>query len=142
MKLVITSPNLQREQQFAAAFAKRLEDAVCKPAVLEESTQAEEKVKEAMPVDTGRARSSWGHWTPGLMVKDNPDAKASDAVWEVENDGMAIIQGTSVPYTPQLNEGSSRQAPAGFVDSIALLALEDLEKEVGDGAERLWGGGL
>lgn len=141
MKLTITSPDLQREQQFAAQFSSRLDNEVVKPAVLTESTELEEKIVEAMPVDTGRARSSWGHSRPGLMVKENPDFKASDAVWEVLDDGKTIIQGTDVIYVPRLNEGSSRQAPAGFIDAPALLALEDLEKAVGDGAERLWRGG-
>lgn len=140
MKLTITSPDWQREQQFAASFAKEL-DTLEKNEVMEESLQAEGKIKEAMPVDTGRARSSWGHWTPQLMVKDNELAKSLDAIWKVENGGLAITQGTEVPYVQDLNEGSSRQAPAGFVDAIALLALEDLEKGIGDGAENLWRSG-
>lgn len=141
MKITIQSPDLQREQQFAASFNDRLEKQVVVPNVKQESEGGRDKIKEAMPVRTGRARSSWGMWTPGTMVLPNPDAKASDAVWEVENEGKSIRQGSDVDYIPRLNEGSSRQAPAGFIDAIALLMLEDLEKSIGDGAEQLWSNG-
>lgn len=139
MKFSITFPDWQREVAFTAAYMQQL-DAVTKVEVLNESNQAEEKIKEAMPVDTGRARTGWGHYTPGLMVYDKPSnpSTPADSVWEVGNEGLTITQGTTVPYTPGLNEGSSRQAAAGFVDAIALLALEDLETAVTNEAERLW----
>lgn len=141
MKITVISPQWTQEQAFAAAFNGRLEKQVIVPNVLSESNQGREKIKEAMPVRTGRARSSWGMWTPGTMVLPNPEANATDAVWEVENEGKSIRQGTDVPYVPSLNEGSSRQAPRGFIDAIGLLMLEDLEKAVGDGAEQLWSNG-
>ena len=33
--------------------------------VLDVSKQTETRIKEEMPVDTGRAKASWGHFTPG-----------------------------------------------------------------------------
>lgn len=139
MKITIDASQFQREVAFIQVFTSSLMNEA-KGDVLEESTQAEGKIKEAMPVDTGRARTGWGHYTPSLMVYDDPNNQSlpSDAVWEVLNGGLDVVQGTTVPYTPRLNEGSSSQAPAGFVDAIALLMLEDLEKAIGDSAERLW----
>lgn len=141
MRITLDTRALQAEITFMQQFGTQLDQAE-KDAVLSESTQAEDKVKGAMPVDTGRARTGWGHYTPELMVYFDPSNVSSpgDAVWEVEQEGKSITQGTNVPYTPGLNEGSSRQAPAGFIDAIGLLALEDLEKTVGDAAERLWSG--
>jgi len=138
MKITITSPDLQREQQFAATFAQRLENEVEKPAVMEISLTGESEIKLAMPVLTGWARTNWGHFTPDLLLDMPEGLPAVQNVWEVERDGMAIVQGSDVPYMNRLNEGWSQQAPVGFVDSIALLMLEDLEITVGDGAEKLW----
>ena len=50
------------------------------------------------PIDTGLARRSWG-------VTKMPH------IYNVEN---------TVPYIQHLNEGSSKQAPARFIEAIAL----------------------
>jgi hypothetical protein len=139
VKIKFDARAFEQEAAFIATFISQLDQEESK-LVLEESNQGEMKIVDAMPVLTGRARSSWGRFKPEFMNFDNPDLKSSDAIWEVENGGKSITQGTQVEYTPGLNEGSSRQAPAGFIDAIALLMLEDLEQAVGDAAERLWSG--
>lgn len=93
-------------------------------------------VKEDMPVDTGRARASWGHWTPGGLDRNEAkDADEADAVWEESPDGMTVTQGTNVPYVQALNEGHSTQMGAGFIDNAAQLGavklIEDLERILG-----------
>ena len=50
------------------------------------------------PIDTGRARASWSV----------PFSK-----------GRAIVR-NSVDYIGDLNEGSSKQAPAHFIESVAM----------------------
>ena len=55
-------------------------------------------LKEATPIDTGLARASWRI----NLLKDNV---------EIIND---------VPYIEYLNNGSSKQAPAYFVEATAL----------------------
>ncbi len=75
------------------------------------SFEVERRVKTQMPIDTGRARGSWGHAT-------HPAVEAGDSVWEEAPDGLSITQGTTVAYVPRLNEGHSQQAPAGFLDAI------------------------
>ncbi len=102
----------------------------------------EGEIKEAMPVDTGRAKASWGRFTPGDLVKGSKRitksktgkrvrfrtgpglqseaiqiASAADAIW-VENEGqMSILQGTEVPYTVYLEQGHAegRGHPGAFI---------------------------
>jgi hypothetical protein len=79
------------------------------------------QVKIAMPVDTGAARARWGV------------AGAPGGIWIEQDAGMTIIQGAelqSYEYIEKLNEGSSQQAPAGFIDTIAYKAEEELALEI------------
>ena len=95
------------------------------------SLAVENRVKQDMPVDTGRARAGWGHWTPGDVVKkDKQDGGPLDGVWQVKNGGLTIEQGTNIPYVARLEEGSSLQAPAGFIESAARLGMRELVKEL------------
>ena len=95
------------------------------------SFAVEKKIKIEMPVDTGRARASWGHWNGSLLKQTNPDAKAGDAIWMVEDGGLSIVQGSNVDYIEDLNSGSSRQAPAGFLDRAAAMGQIQLEAKLG-----------
>lgn len=62
-------------------------------------------LREATPVRTGRARNGW-----------RLEATRRDlATNEYET---AIVN--QVPYVPDLNQGSSRQAPARFIEETAL----------------------
>ena len=76
-------------------------------------------IKLAMPVDTGRAKAGWGKHTPEDLTRNEPKNASvpGDAVWLVSPKEWSIRQGTTVPYTVFLNEGSSQQAPAGFIDA-------------------------
>jgi hypothetical protein len=79
------------------------------------------RMKQAMPVDTGAARARWG--TPG----------APGGIWIEQDFGLTIIQGAELDpheYINELNEGSSQQAPAGFIDTIAYKAEEELIQEI------------
>jgi len=95
------------------------------------------RIKTEMPVDTGRARASWGKWTPGDVQKENADARQEDAVWEERAATLTTVQGTNVRYVAKLNEGHSNQAPAGFIDKAAtkaaallVAAIKDLLQDV------------
>lgn len=135
----------------AAADAKKLAGstlAQAQTALKGASFAVEKRIKVEMPVDTGRARASWGHWTPG-DVQSGPRISlarskkglaaaasrgapnAGDAVWEEEDNGLTITQGSNVPYIEILNAGHSRQAPAGFLDLAELTGQVELEKAVG-----------
>jgi hypothetical protein len=87
------------EEQFSesakAAIRRRL------PAsVKEASLKTLADIRPRIPIDTGRARNSWG-----------------TDVWEERDGGLEIEQGSEVVYFQRLNEGYSQQAPAGFVDA-------------------------
>ena len=86
----------------------------------------------ATPVDTGRARGNWtvSVATPGSILSENKDRSG----------GATIARGSTVisralprdtifitnrlPYVISLNDGSSRQAPAKFVERAVQAAVE------------------
>ena len=68
----------------------------------------EKRIKRDMPVDTGRARASWGH--------------GGESIWIKTDGGLAIEQGSNVDYIVYLNRGHSQQAPAGFIDRAFVVA--------------------
>lgn len=75
------------------------------------------EVKNRMPVDTGRARADWGS-----------HAEFNKAKLETEH-------GSTLVYVPLLNQGSSTQAPAGFIDAIAFRVAVELTAEMGADVE-------
>ena len=85
---------------------------------------AERNIKIRMPVDTGRARASWGH--------DEAPLGTGLGIWEEDEQGLSLTQGTKVEYVEYLKQGSSSQAPAGFIDAEAeragMFAAEDLTR--------------
>lgn len=60
-------------------------------------------IKIRMPVDTGAARASWG-------------SKGAAGIMEFPDNGMTNVQGSTLGYIEELNNGHSSQAPAGFLD--------------------------
>jgi len=84
-----------------------------------------QKIVPATPVDTGRARSNWiaSKNEPVAKIRDEIDGGGSISIRE----GVAVsasIRGgdkmfitNSLPYIESLNSGSSKQAPAGFVET-------------------------
>ena len=82
--------------------------------------------KDIAVVDTGRYKSSIGHWTDE-MVSDNKDASSDDAVWEISDQGLAIeLQvGTSVPYGEKVEElyGHAGTALDMSLDDIFARAI-------------------
>ena len=92
------------------------------------SFAGEVRIKRDMPVDTGRARASWGHWDSSA---NSPDSTPADAHYEETDAGLTITQGSNVPYIEQLNEGHSQQTPAGFIDDAWLKMEVELQKALG-----------
>jgi hypothetical protein len=105
--------------------------AAARRSVREASFAVEKRVKGDMPVRWGRARTSWGHWTPGDLVDaKKANASPSDAIWKEDPDGLSITQGSNVPYIDRLNEGHSRQAPAGFLDAAEEKGMDVLNDRI------------
>ena len=87
------------------------------------------RIKGDMPVDTGRARAAWGIYTPTLLQAADSASTPGDAIWEVSD--REIVQGAALDYLEILNSGSSRQAPAGFIDKRAIEGEAELEQVLG-----------
>lgn len=106
---------------------------------------ADQAVVMATPVDKGRARSNW------IVQMDAPARTAIDAYVPGDkgstagpNSASAIAQGQAViarydgdrnsgiaisnnlPYINALNSGSSRQAPAGFIQKAVQAAVRQV----------------
>ena len=127
MRISIEFGDFSREVRDAAQNERRVR-VMAGNSVRRAAFDLERGVKIRMPVDTGRARASWGHSKPPA----NPD----DGIWIEDEQKMEIVQGTKVPYVQALNEGSSRQAPAAFIDAEARRVFNDLEalllREIGN----------
>lgn len=81
----------------------------------------ERRVKVAAPVLTGRFRASWSTYTSSDLVAPNSGSSAADT-YHAEGEDF-IESGSNLEYAEDLNAGSSRKAPAGFIDA-ALAAGE------------------
>jgi len=82
------------------------------------------------PVDTGRARSNWN---PSLNVPDGtirePGQKKSiDPIASAYKITDTILISNNLPYIKPLNNGSSKQAPAGFVDAALAKGKRAVKK--------------
>lgn len=137
MKVTITS-DLKAEFSAFQRDARRLDGRI-KQTVRKASFALERRVKQEMPVDTGRARASWGHWSPEMANArtDNP-SNPSDAYWEEKDDGLTIEQGSNVEYIEALNDGHSQQAPAGFLDLAEEEAQLNLNAEIDKVIWMMW----
>jgi len=127
--LQIDGSDLEREAQHARIFYEQADDALWDE-VRRTALEAERQVKLEMPVDTGRARASWGHSTP--------PAGGSDGIWEEDRAHLSITEGSEVEYIGRLNEGHSRQAPAGFIDAIGVRVQNAFEEDVIEMMVRRW----
>lgn len=83
--------------------------------------QALAALKETTPVDTGRARNSWTLTATSTEFRDAKTGNINSIsptmlspVSEVKEEQLYITNG--VNYIKRLNEGSSKQAPARFVE--------------------------
>lgn len=119
-----------RELRELAKLSKNLDKGMVRSAariVKAASFAVEKRIKEDMPVDYGRARASWGHWGGG----GGTGGSAADAIYVVSDHGLTVVQGSNVEYIEYLNRGSSKQAPAGFIDQAAQAGQLILEEELG-----------
>lgn len=79
-------------------------------------------VIKATPVDTGRARGNWqtAVGSPAQAETERLDKSGGEAIAEVEaktpeGAGQVTYLSNNLPYIEELENGSSTQAPEGFV---------------------------
>ena len=73
----------------------------------------------ATPVDTGRARSNWLA-SIGIPRTDTVESTGGSTPINFSGYklGLSIFIANNLPYISRLNQGSSQQAPSGFVDNV------------------------
>lgn len=119
--------NIRRFEFDLEEFAKELNIAV-KTVVVKIALDLHSKVSFRTPVDTGRARASWDvkEGSPSEFVPPPGNYGGPKPVGAGGLKGEEVIFVTSaVHYVEFLENGSSKQAPAGMVDiSIAEIEVE------------------
>lgn len=85
------------------------------------------------PVDTGRARGNWQTTVNAPASGDIAGVRSPGAVEAEARANMGELKDTvfitnNLPYIGKLNEGSSKQAPARFVESEVARVAANLRK--------------
>jgi len=93
------------------------------------SRRIADDVKKRMPKDTWRATRSWAYDSGVGGSPDNP-FNPDDIIDEQNRNDLLIVQGTKVPYVEALNQGSSSQAPAGFIEAVLENAKTYVAEEI------------
>lgn len=130
MKVTVDRSELLREISWAVRTNPQVRR-ILNEKVRKHSLMVLRNVKIAMPVDTGAARARWGV------------AEAPGGIWDTRNNGLTIEQGAKLEpyeYIERLNEGSSRQAPAGFIDSVVADVEQPFEVDIENALESLLSG--
>ena len=116
-------------------YAQQQYEKFLRASVLETDSQ----LKQASPVDTGRFRASWQvgeNAAPGGIAPEGsyPSAPPLSRVgYQQERIGNVYSVHNNLPYAEPLANGSSKQAPAGWVQGIA----KDVQGRVRIAADRI-----
>jgi hypothetical protein len=116
-------------------YASQQMEKLLRVAVLE----TDSRVKQASPVDTGRFRVSWqvgenaapGGEKPAGTYSGTPQIERIG--YQQEKLGNVYSVHNNLPYAEPLANGSSKQAPAGWVQGIA----KDIQGFVRTNADRI-----
>lgn len=101
--------------------------------------ETDARLKQASPVDTGRFRVSWQVGENAAPGGKKPEGQYSgvpplDRIgYSQERVGNIYSVHNNLPYAEKLANGSSRQAPAGWVQGIA----KDIQQFVRINADRI-----
>ena len=83
---------------------------------------------ETTPVDTGHARANWvpsiGEPSRGEQSSAAAQVSGQAAVATATQIDQPVYVSNNVPYIQKLNEGSSTQAPAGFIQRAVQRAIK------------------
>lgn len=96
------------------------------------------KITYRTPVDTGRARASWNLAQGAPDPSVPPEAKKGERIPTPPMPSVAAIDGTktvyvtsNVHYITHLENGTSKQAPAGMVDISVAEVLAETQLALG-----------
>ena len=118
-------------------YAERQLNLLVKAAVL----TADQRLKLASPVDTGRFRASWAIGQNAAPSKGQPEGQYPNNVpptavnYSLGNERIGNVYSihNNLIYAEPLARGHSKQAPDGWVDSIA----KDVQTYVNAEADRI-----
>ncbi|MDB5490358.1 MAG: hypothetical protein JWO78_207 [Micavibrio sp.] len=137
------------KEQLDAAYQKKVVDRMNR-AVRTAGLSIFREVVMATPVDTGRARANWNI---DLNLVDvqlvNPEAgvhnakdKKGDYTFDGTNEALAAVArykmsdviyiSNNLPYINRLNQGTSTQAPANFVETGVAIGLQQTKEIMGN----------
>lgn len=122
---------LKNKDQWKKNLRKRA-NALCRGVLLE----AHGRLIRRTPVRTGRAKGNWNVGVGTIDRSTNEDRRQAEALSE----GQAVILGrfkagdrafitNSLPYIPNLEDGSSKQAPQGMV-KVTVAEMKPLVSRV------------
>lgn len=98
------------------------------------------------PVDTGRARANWqtqigsaasgvisgfpagSKGSTGAAAVGIATSKAVEVMSRYKRSGVDVYISNNLPYIGPLNQGSSKQAPAGFIESAIQAGQNAIRK--------------
>lgn len=98
------------------------------------------------PVDTGRARANWQTQigsAAGGVINSFPSgskgstgaaaagvaiSQATQTMQKYRQGGVDVYISNNLPYIGMLNQGSSKQAPAGFIESAIMAGQRAIAK--------------
>lgn len=116
-------------------YAEQQFEKLLRVAVLE----TDRRLKQASPVDTGRFRVSWQVGENAAPGGEKPEGSYTDITaierigYQQEKLGNVYSVHNNLPYAEPLANGSSKQAPAGWVQGIA----KDIQAFVRVNADRI-----
>lgn len=92
--------------------------------------EIDKELRRTTPVDTGNARANWVP-SVGSPAPRGDRAAGTAAVMAYQLGQGALYVSNGVPYITYLNNGSSRQAPALFVEAAVDVALARVQAKFG-----------
>lgn len=116
-----------QSDRIGANLVKGIE-AACKAAALE----IDRELRRTTPIDTGNARRNW---IPSVGAPhEGAGGDAGHAAGVAQVVGYKLTQGplwvsNATPYINRLNYGSSKQAPAGFVERAVDVAFQRVQQK-------------
>ena len=135
--------DFQQEVVFSSGAASRMRADVWQ-AIVDTAEAARDDIKRNMPVDYGDAQGRWGNpnWR---MLNPRYQGAAGQGIWREDVRNLTHTQGAELSpyeYIERLNEGSSQQAPAGFIDSAVERAMDKAEDDTLSAVVGVWEKGV
>ena len=100
------------------------EDVIANSALEYKATAFEmfSQVIQKTPVDTGRARANWNISTGNPNLRTTESTQASSDLPEIGNDFPTVFISNGLDYVVGLEEGRSKQSPAGIINPALAAA--------------------